>query len=510
MTREVELKLLIDAGAERRLRASATSGAKPRDLNLRAVYFDTPDRALAARRLALRVRKEGRRWVQAVKQGAGVIGGLSTPRESECPAPGGRLSVASIPDPDLRAAVEDALDGVTPAPVFETAIRRTVWSLPSPHGGAVEFALDVGEIRAGDRAEPIREAELELDRGDARDLYAVAKRLFPEGPIRFSRRTKAERGFAVAAGAPAVEPLPAAVFAAPIVLTPAQTTESAARDVLRGCLDQIAGNAAAAALSDAAEGPHQLRVGLRRFRTAAWAFAPALASPALAALAAEARALAATVGALRDLDVLVEAAAAPGVADPAFEALGRALAARQTEARAAMRARLAAGSTAAFLFDLGAFVETRGWLRPTDFGQSAALAEPVVAGASAALERAWRKAAKLGRAIDDLDVEARHELRKRLKKLRYAAEFFAALFPARKVEPFLKLLKRLQEDFGAMQDVAMFRDVLVGQGAPGATDPAAQRAVGYLLGRREAEAAHVWVHARAHWRALAEAERFWR
>jgi CHAD domain-containing protein len=175
-----------------------------------------------------------------------------------------------------------------------------------------------------------------------------------------------------------------------------------------------------------------------------------------------------------------------------------------------MRARLAAASTSGFLFDLGAFVEARGWLRPTDYGQTAALAAPVATGASDALDRAWRKAAKLGKAIGALDVEARHELRKRLKKLRYAAEFFATLYPPKSVEPFLKVLKRLQDDFGALQDAAMFRHVLTAPDAPGAGDPLAQRAAGYLLGRRDAEAEHVWGRAQAHWRDLADAERFWR
>jgi CHAD domain-containing protein len=80
----------------------------------------------------------------------------------------------------------------------------------------------------------------------------------------------------------------------------------------------------------------------------------------------------------------------------------------------------------------------------------------------------------------------------------------------KKFEPFLKALKSLQEDFGAMQDVAMARAVLCAPGAPGEGDPAAQRAVGYLLGLREAEAARVWAHAVEDWRALERAPRFWR
>jgi inorganic triphosphatase YgiF len=515
MAAEVELKILLDAAGAKRLRnraaALAQSGESIRNQSLNAVYYDTVDRALSAQRIALRVRKEGRRWVQTVKAGAGVIGGLSRVEEWEAPAPGGRLDLDLIPDPAARAAIDAACDGAPLGPVFETAFRRGSVRLPGPHGGVVELAIDIGEIRAAGRAAPMAEAELELIEGDARDLFAVARTLFPEGPMRFSRRNKAARGFALADGAPAVAPTPAIIKAAPVTLAPAQTTEEAARDVLRACLDQIAGNAAAAALSDAPEAAHQLRVGLRRLRTAAALFREALGGPALAALEAEAKALADVAGAARDLDVLSEDLLAPLEADDAgVAALRAALDTRREERRAAMRARLSSPETPAFLFDLGAFVEGRGWLRPADFGQTAALAAPVAETARAALDTRWKKVAKLGAKVESLDIEARHDLRKRLKKLRYAVEFFDALYPSKVTKPFLKRLKALQDDFGALQDLATARLILLAPEAPGADDPAAQRAAGYALGRWEGAADAAFAAAKGHWAALAEAGPFWR
>ncbi len=513
MTREIELKFILDAAGEARLRAAeplrhADCLRKP-DQTLHAIYLDTPERALGRQGVALRLRKEGRRWVQTVKAGGGVVAGLSSPRESECPAPGGRLDLDAIPDADLRALVAEAAGDAPLAPVCETLIRRSRRILKGPFGGSIELAIDVGEIRAGARAEPIREAELELKSGDPRDLYAVARALFTQGPLRFSRRTKAARGYALADGKPAVEAVPGPIMAAPIVLRPSQTTESAAAAVLRGCLDQIAGNAAAA-LSDAPEGPHQLRVGLRRLRTAVAVFGPVLDCPALTALEAEAQALAATVGAVRDLDVLAEEIVAPmlGV-DPGFRTLATALEKQGKAARAAVRARLAAPQTVALILDLGAFVEARGWLRPADFDQTADLAQPVIRTAQKALDRRWRKAAQLGAHIDSLEGEARHDLRKALKKLRYSVEFFESLWATKKVKPFLSVLKTLQDDFGAMQDVLMAETILLAPDAPAARDPAAQRAVGRLLGAGEAEAARRWMRARDDWAALAREKRFW-
>ena len=515
MAQEIELKILLGEGGAARLapRASslAATGEKASTQTLKAIYYDTADRALARRKIALRVRREGRRWVQTVKLGSGPVGGLSRLEESEAPAPGGRLDLARIPDEAIRRAVAEAVGDAPLSPVFETDFRRVSRILRGPHGGAVELALDAGAIRANGAEAALEEAELELKSGDVRDLFAVAKALFPEGPLRVSRRNKAARGYALAAGEAAVEPAPAAAHAGPVALSRGLTAEEAARDVLRACCDQIAANAAASALGDDPEAVHQLRVALRRLRTAAGLFREPLGGPALDALGAEAKDVAAAAGTVRDLDVLAEEMLAPLAGrDAGAPPLIEALETRREEARAALKRRLASGATVAFLLDLGAFVEGRGWLRPDDFGQTATLAEPVERLGARMLDKRWRSAAKLGGRLPTLEDEARHELRKRLKKLRYAVEFFAGLWPEKRVKPFLKRLKALQEDFGALQDLATARMLLTGPDAPAAADPAAQRAVGYALGRWEAASEASRASAEAHWAALAKAERFWR
>src|SRR5512137_2451004 len=66
---EIELKFQVPAQrVDALVRAVATPSATR--VPLRATYFDTEDRRLAAAGLALRVRKEGRRWMQTLK-GAG-------------------------------------------------------------------------------------------------------------------------------------------------------------------------------------------------------------------------------------------------------------------------------------------------------------------------------------------------------------------------------------------------------------------------------------------------------
>ncbi|HKX95056.1 MAG TPA: CYTH domain-containing protein, partial [Methylibium sp.] len=66
---EVELKLQVPAAALAAVERELARGSTQR-LRLQAIYFDTADRRLAAAGLALRVRKEGRRWVQTLKSGS--------------------------------------------------------------------------------------------------------------------------------------------------------------------------------------------------------------------------------------------------------------------------------------------------------------------------------------------------------------------------------------------------------------------------------------------------------
>lgn len=514
---EVELKFLADEAGlgrlKRRLKAEGLVDAMPRPRALRSVYFDTPDHDLRQAGIALRLRREGRRWLQTAKAKAVRTGALQQAAEAECPAPGGRLQVRRIPDAEIRGRVEAVLNGHDPAPVAETQIRRAVIELPLDGGGRAELALDQGEVVAGDRREPLCEIEIELKDGSLDALLALAHRLFPEGGLDVSRLSKAERGYRLAAGQAAVTP-PEPRKAGAVELSRRQSAETAARDVLRECVEQIVANAEAVRASDDPEGPHQLRVGLRRLRSAFSVFKPAIDAPERARLSDEARWLGQVVGRLRDLDVAAEEILAPASArrpdEPGFAALLEAVEKARGRARAEVRKTVESARAQALFFDLARFVEARGWLRPDDFDQTGRLAAPVSDLAASALRKRWKSAARLGRDIEALDIEARHDLRKELKKLRYAVEFFAPIYPDKQLARFLKSLKRLQEVFGDLNDAAMVQELLTGPDAPGANDAHAQRAVGLVLGRADALAETAWADARALWDDLRAVKAFWR
>lgn len=512
---ETELKITLDGrqlATLARHPALARHRLQPRRTRqLVSVYYDTPDHALAAAGIALRLRKDGRRWVQTAKAGRSGFG-LFSLKEVETPAPGGRLALDGRDPEGVFAAIAEASGGAPLSPVFETRVRRVTERLATPGGGELELALDAGEIVAGEARTPIHEAELELLAGPVCGLFDLAQMLFPRGPVRFAADSKADRGYRLARGEKEVAP--AARNSGTPDFAAEATVEKVARDIFRDCFAQIAWNMALIAESEEPEVAHQLRVGLRRLRTAFLVFRDVLGSEALRPLGEEARRLGRTVSPLRDLDVLigelVDAAAALGLDAGARDALTAALDARRREVRAGVRASLAAPGAVAFLFDLGRLIEGRGWLAPADYDQSARLAAPIGEIAGDLLDARLAKVAKRGRRIRTLDVEGLHALRKDLKKLRYAACMLAPIYPRKRVARYLDTLKALQDGFGSLNDAAMAAAWLAGPEAPAADTPAAQRAVGWVLGTLALRSAGDHPRILRCWDRFAGARPFWR
>ena len=162
---EIELKFLLDEAGEAALRRApalrAMAEAPAKRSRLRSIYFDTPDQALRRAKIALRLRKVGRGWVQTVKRGSGAGTGLFAVQEDEAPAPGGRLDFGLIADADLRAAVEDAIGDAPLSPVFETVMERTTRNLAT-EGGTAEKGEDVDEMEVKGLGEGAREKRRSL------------------------------------------------------------------------------------------------------------------------------------------------------------------------------------------------------------------------------------------------------------------------------------------------------------------------------------------------------------
>ncbi len=401
-------------------------------------------------------------------------------------------------DADLVGHLAGLVGDAALEPLFEIRVSRTLRTLVSRGGDAIECALDEGEVVAGDRRRPIAEAEFELKEGDPRALFQVARQVMTAVPVRFSRHAKSELGYRLLDGEAEDGP----VKAAEAEIADDATVETALRDILRSCFAQIAANAVVVAESDDPEGPHQLRVGLRRLRSAFTLFKDIVDRPTAARLIEETRWLAGKVGDLRDLDVLVEEIVRPCAERVDARALIAILDARRAQVRGELLDLLAGPRVGAFLIDLAAYVEGRGWLSFSNLDQTGALAAPAREFAEAAIRKQWNKVSRHGRDVDALSGEERHDLRKAFKKLRYGFDFFGSAFAGKDRRKAIKDVKAAQEVLGYLNDVLMAeRMAEIIKASPeykaSKDKPAVERAIGYCLGWHQAGAERTWEASKA-------------
>src|SRR5512134_61521 len=303
MPQEVELKLRLPPEALARLRRLSLPGAAPvaRAVSerLHSIYFDTPELALRRAGLALRLRRAGRRWVQTLKGGGSAEAGLHRRSEWEGAVPGPELDLSRLRAPEAallhQPEVREAL-----RPVFITEFRRRRRLLRFEGGDTVEFCVDRGEVRTEHAALPICEIELELKSGSPQRLFDLGFTLARELPVRLESASKAERGYALAQAEP-----PAPRKAGTVELAPETSVNEAFKAIVRSCLTQLQANEDGMLEGRDPEYLHQMRVALRRLRSALGMFRAVLSREALEPPAQELKWLAAGLGPARDWDVFM-------------------------------------------------------------------------------------------------------------------------------------------------------------------------------------------------------------
>src|SRR5215510_81365 len=504
---ELELKLELTREELQRVRAHPALGnlsvGEPVRRTLRSIYFDTPDYRLRALGIAFRLRSEGEVWLQTVEAGwsdtRASSDGVAGDGGIERPEP----NLDLIPSRRMRRRIEKAVARSVLEPVFETVVERTTRQLHAAEGD-LELALDEGVVRAGSLESSLCEAELELKSGSPECLLHTAAQLFATAPVRLANGSPADRGYSLALGRkangqaiPQRAELPR--------LAPDHTCSHALALLVQSAAAQIAANRTAVLETEDPDAAHQLRIGLRRLRSALLAFRPLSDTTAARELERHARALARSVGELRDADVLIEEIYAPVAGtmrhDPGLAGLREALLAHRASMRDRVRSELRGQQWSVLQLYLA--------LWPRTIEGSGELSMPVAKFARLALKKRWRKVADSGERLDDLDVVERHAMRKALKTLRYTAEFFASLYPAHATRRFIKEIRRLQEEFGYLNDVVAAErlSAICRERCPDSCE--AQRAAGFVLGWHNAHAVHAWKDAHKGWRKLNALPRFW-
>jgi inorganic triphosphatase YgiF len=464
--KEIELKFQVpEAHRAAVRRAVATATAVP--VHLQALYFDTPDRRLAQADMALRLRKEGPRWVQTLKgRGDGLMQRLEhevvLPRSRGVPALDPALH-AHTPAGALLTRVLQA-DAPALSVVFSTDIRRTQRLVRLAGGTQVELALDEGVIEAGGARLPVFELEFELLRGHASALPALASRWVDRHGLWLDVRSKAERGERLACGLAIGQPVKA--------VAPSLSRDMAGPQALRlmvgSALNQVLGNASELIDGATAEHLHQCRVGLRRLRSVLRDFAMLEGDPAPAEFARWSEELASLfrrLGVGRDLDAVGEsilpalvAAGGPSL-DPVFDRAG------DEQAASVLRE---AGCNRLWL-------ELLAWLHETPASGPDGQAAEVDPGRSAAppkltvvvrrrLRQLHRQVAAGAADFAVLDLARQHRVRKRLKRLRYGLDFTGALLNDKAVRRWMSVLSPAQDALGEYNNLlaakALFESAL--------------------------------------------------
>lgn len=470
MNREIELKLEIDPAQAWRLAEHPLFRGEPRRQRQISVYFDTPRQKLRRHGWVLRVRQTDGKFVQTIKR-VGDAAGLFDREEWEAEVTSLAPDFGAIEMTPLRELIK-ARQMRHLEPVCRCDIDRST-RLVRANGSRIELTYDEGVIEARGASEPVHEIELELKEGELAALLATARKLGTTIPIKLGVAAKSERGFTLASGrrkAPAVS-----------IGADATVAEGLAA-IATACLKHFRMNEPLLIEERDAEALHQLRVAIRRLRSALWLFRPVLAGPEFQTISDRLRRLTRELGAARNIDVIL---AAMPLNDPARSQL------EEGRNRSYSKILRKLGSRNFRLFT----IELLAWVHSGQWRQGKKAGGPLMRLTLKRLDRLWSRIAERGGDLRQLSAIERHRLRIDTKKLRYALEFLARpLEPAgANQKKFGKAAEGLQDSLGLLNDLATRPQLL-----PGAGHPARK------------EAARLLRAAKRHWQNLEKIGPYWR
>ena len=277
-------------------------------------------------------------------------------------------------------------------------------------------------------------------------------------------------------------PPPAATRAMRFELQADSTVEQALGRTLRYCLTHLGANQVCVLESDDPGGIHQMRVALRRLRSAFRLFRSVLPGATYRAQTDEMKWLTGRLEAARDWDVFAGEIVAPVVARTPGEDYGALLArlgVARRESRHAAREAVRSPRYQRFVADLGAGLARRAWRVEMADGL---LAAPMSGLAASLLAGCRGKVVVRGEQFAALSPAERHRLRIAVKRLRYATDFFGSLYDPALVGPYSERLAAIQDALGCRNDVVVARRLMGQLSDGGACDEAeACRRAGALV-----------------------------
>jgi CHAD domain-containing protein len=444
---ETELKVLVsDAFVVPYLGGDGLAHVAGPRRTLDATYWDTPDLRLTRRGHSLRHRSssDDSEDTWTLKLGDASQGASMSRHEIN------RSGGPDAPPDVIVEALRSLVGSRTLEPVTRLRTDRSTSYLVDDDGAR---RVNVEDDRVdvldddGKEASSFREIEVELADGDDDGaLQRVERRLRDAGAQRPHSVSKVQRALGELARSPVRQ-----------TMSPDITVEGLVAHALRDGLERLLANDPAVRLDLGPEGVHQARVATRRLRADLRTMRPLLRRDVVEPLREDLAWVGARLGAVRDLDVLTEEVQQAAVDAGGSLDLSPVLALIERH-RADARRELSAAMTTDRYTDIIVRLE-----RATAVPPLGADVDPGIRARKVArrlLKRSWGRLERLATAVDDSSPpEQWHEIRKKAKGTRYAAELLEPLLgtPAKKLGV---AAKRIQDELGRSNDAVNAREWL--------------------------------------------------
>jgi triphosphatase len=338
---------------------------------------------------------------------------------------------------------EVAASAESPAFSYRAALTRT------PLGGSkwrAEMTTETVDIASGDKLHQYCRVGFCLVEGISAPLANLLQALAERVPLWLAPAPRWAGAFELLREAPS-----APSKGKPPSMAPDISNAGALRAIAGANLAHLLANLQCLVATGDPEAIHQMRVALRRLRSAMTLFKAMLHDPHSHGLRSELRWMQQVLGAARDKDVLIAEILQPvdrlfHTAPGYLELCDQIEASRQAD-RAAMLAEVKSPRFAKGLLRLACWLE--------EIGQGDRLGqEPVRTLALATLNRRHRRVKKRMAHFHSLDETGRHECRIEIKKLRYAIDFFGGILSDRRAAKMASQLALLQDALGHLNDIA--------------------------------------------------------
>jgi len=395
-----------------------------RTIDVTDTYFDTASRALAKAGYGARLRRHGIKRSVGLKSDIRTDGALVARTEIEADATAS-LDPAAWPRSEARDIVRTVVRREPLVVRFALRQRKRRRDF-----GGLELSVDEVTIRHGrEIAGELKELEVEYKSGRRSELTRIAKLIERSGLAMPEPRSKMALAATIVEGAPSVYP--------------GDALAESGRKVLARLYERLLEREQAMRAGDTVA-LKQVRVTTRRMRAAWRTFAPAYRRGDVRRYVAELRAVARRLGAVRDLDVLMENLPS----DVELDGLRDHWRAQRAQTWQELLDVLDGDAYREFLADYGKFVESPGEAA-TNFGQSTRVADAAASLVWAGYESVRAAQPPLrGKAVP----EELHQLRIAARQFRYTLEAYRDLLDPRATPALMARLIRLQDLVGELND----------------------------------------------------------